>query len=159
MPCVSLRRGHADEIESIGALRARLPPAEMWRAWQVQNSGVGGGGQGTSVGVQTGREDTFQSDVVKGLGLDDGAGMDPHKTAVTMSSTACCHLCTIFLTALGPPWVEHRARKSETGTTSLPTMRRSRLMAVARQVRGTYWSGHAVNQAWTRGWGGEQWAR
>ena len=34
-----------------------------------------GGGGGVQQGNQTGREVTFQSDGVNGLGLDDGAGM------------------------------------------------------------------------------------
>ena len=41
-----------------------------------QRQGVlSSGGGGVQQGNQTGREVTFQSDGVNGLGLDDGAGM------------------------------------------------------------------------------------
>ena len=57
--------------------------------------GAGGGvwrGAGTTQGSQTGRWESFQSDGVNGLGLDEGAGIDSDRTAVTLSSTVRCHL-------------------------------------------------------------------
>ena len=49
-------------------------------------------GAGTTQGSQTGRWESFQSDGVNGLGLDEGAGIDSDRTAVTLSSKVRCHL-------------------------------------------------------------------
>ena len=122
-----------------------------------QREGVlSSGGGGVQQGNQTGREVTFQSDGVNGLGLDDGAGMQSDRASVTLSITLSCHLYTIFLAALGPPWAALRARKSEIGIARRPVILRSRLWAVARHLMGVEETGQAVVHAWTSGCAGEQ---
>ena len=103
------------------------------------------GGGGVQQGNYTGREVTFQSDGVNGLGLDDGVGMQSDRASVTLSITLSCHLYTIFLAALGPPRAALRARKSEIGIATRPVI----LMGVEE-------TGQAVVHAWTSGCAGEQ---
>ena len=129
------------------SLRSRLcvEPCRETR-WCISGGEVRGRG-GVQQESQTVREVTFQSDGVNGLGLDDGAGMQPDRASVILSITLSCHLYTIFLAALGPPRAALRARKSEIGIARRPVILRSRLWAVARHLMGVEGTGQAVVHA------------
>ena len=63
--------------------------------WGWRCGGPRGGvcwGAGSTQASQTGRWESFQSDGVNGLGLDEGEGIDSDRTAVTLFSTVRCHL-------------------------------------------------------------------
>ena len=89
--CVGVCRGKPVVIDVAARLGVR--PAETgWHEAGGMGRGRGCWGAVTTQVSQTGRRESFQSDVVNGFGLDDGAGNDSDRTAVTLSSTACCHL-------------------------------------------------------------------